>query len=158
MNRTLRPIFAWRNVHDGGKSDIDFQDAWGCTNPSPHDHVQPDRDFYNAVSANPQSSPTAPFDGTTGMGFGTLANRPPTCATTPEPADAGNGGVGYWATDVGSWNGASTTEQGRLFLCTAPNSWTAYYEPYRYPHPLRGVLFVDGFESGDTTAWSAAVP
>jgi len=155
---TLRPIFAWRNVHDGGKSDIDFQDAWGCTNPSPHDHVKPDRDFYNAVSAQAQTSPTSPFDGTTGMGFGTLANRPSTCATTSEPADAGKGGVGYWATDVGSWNAAAGAEQGRLYLCSAQNTWTEYYEPYRYPHPLRGLLLADGFESGDTAAWTQVLP
>lgn len=28
------------------------------------------------------------------------------------------------------------------------------YSPYLYPHPLRGVLFEDGFESGSTAAWS----
>jgi hypothetical protein len=155
---TLRPIFAWDNVHDGGKSDIDFQDAWGCTNPSPHDHVQADRDYYNAVSAQAQISPTSPFDGTTGMGFGSLANRPPTCTTTSEAADAGHGGVGYWATDVGNWNGGAGAEQGRLYLCSSEDTWTEYYEPYRYPHPLRGVLLIDGFESGDTSAWSATVP
>ena len=30
---------------------------------------------------------------------------------------------------------------GALYKCTAPNTWTAYYTPYTYPHPLR---------SGDT--------
>lgn len=155
----LRPIFAWGNVHDGGQSNIDFQDAWGCSNPSPHDHVKPDRDFYNAVSGEPQSSPTTPFDGTTGMGFGPLANRPTTCTTTGESADAGDGGVGYWATDVGAWNGYGTAEeQGTLFMCTATDTWTEYYEPFHYPHPLVGLIFADGFASGDTSEWSATTP
>lgn len=133
----LRPIFAWNNRNDRGMSQISFGDAWGCDNPTPEDHVKPDRDFYNAVSAFPQSSPTAPFNGTTGMGFGTLANRPVSCTTTRESADAGNGGVGYWATDVGNWNRTTgPTEQGVLFMCTATNTWTEYYRPHRYPHPL----------------------
>jgi len=31
----------------------------------------------------------------------------------------------YWATD-----------QNTLYKCTATNTWTAYYTPYTYPHPL----------------------
>jgi hypothetical protein len=30
-------------------------------------------------------------------------------------------------------NGAS----GVLYKCTAPNTWTLYYTPYTYPHPLQ---------------------
>jgi len=54
----------------------------------------------------------ASFNGTSGVGVGTLANRPATCTT----------GVGYFATDEG--------EHGTLFKATATNTWTAYYEPY----------------------------
>ncbi len=73
------------------------------------------------------------FDGATGVGCGTLASRPATCAP----------GVGYWATDqsctdltgrVGA-NPASLIS-GTLYQCTAPNTWIAYYTPYTYPHPL----------------------
>jgi chitodextrinase len=35
--------------------------------------------------------------------------------------------VAYWATD-----------QNTLYQCTATNTWTAYYTPYTYPHPLTG--------------------
>lgn len=59
---------------------------------------------------------TAGFDGTVGVGVGLLANRPVTCTT----------GVGYWATDT-----------SRLYVATATNTWTMYYKPYDYPHPLR---------------------
>lgn len=84
------------------------------------------RDYYAEVSQSAQSSPTSPFNGTVGTGYGTLANRPTTC--TPH--------VGYWATDQGNWNGSGSGGQGELFICTATNSWTMSYEPYTYPHPL----------------------
>jgi hypothetical protein len=91
-------------------------------------HVLPNRDYYEAVSVNAQTSPTSPFNGATGMGYGSLANRPITCTTTSETADAGNGGVGYFATDAGP--------QGTLYTCSATNTWTVHYQPYAYPHPL----------------------
>lgn len=69
-----------------------------------------------------------------GVGCGTLANRPATCTT----------GVGYWATNQSCSNlsdmvgvAPSTPISGTLYKCTAPNTWTAYYTPYTYPHPLR---------------------
>jgi hypothetical protein len=78
---------------------------------------------------------TTGFDGTTGVGCGTLASRPATC--TP--------GVAFWATDqscntVDEANvGANpkTPLSGTLYKCTALNTWTAYFAPYTYPHPLR---------------------
>lgn len=75
------------------------------------------------------------FDGTAGVGAGTLASRPATCTT----------GVGYWATaqstsDLTGMVGKnpSTTIGGTLYKCTDTNTWTVYYTPYTYPHPLRG--------------------
>ncbi len=74
------------------------------------------------------------FDGTVGVGCGTLASRPATCTT----------GVGYWATDqncttIAAANigaDAATPLSGTLYKCTATNTWTSYYTPYTYPHPL----------------------
>jgi hypothetical protein len=60
-----------------------------------------------------------PFDGTVGMGVGPRSARPATCTK----------GVGYWATD-----------ERRLYRATATNTWTLYYTPYTYPHPLRTLL------------------
>lgn len=85
------------------------------------------------------------FDNNTspGVSCGTLAARPGTCTT----------GQGYWATnqscsDLTGYVGASTVVtggtrdpavsiSGSLYKCTATNTWTLYYTPYTYPHPLR---------------------
>ena len=77
------------------------------------------------------------FNGTVGVGCGTLANRPSICKT----------GVGYWATtqsccDLTGMVGAnpSTPISGTLYKCTSKDTWTPYYTPYTYPHPLRSTL------------------
>jgi hypothetical protein len=85
-----------------------------------------DRDYYAEVSQSAQSSPTSPFNGTVGTGYGTLANRPTSC--TPV--------VGYWATDQGTWNTYNGSQGGVLYTCTATNTWSVRYTPYTYPHPL----------------------
>lgn len=88
-------------------------------------HIQADRDYYDN---------NATFSGALGVGCGTLASRPATCTT----------GVGYWATDqscsdLSGMVGASPTTpiSGTLYKCTTTDTWTSYYTPYTYPHPLR---------------------
>ncbi len=65
------------------------------------------RDYYNEVAS---------FTGATGVGVGLLSARPATC--TPLTA--------FWATDTRA-----------LYQCISANTWTAYYAPYTYPHPLQ---------------------
>jgi hypothetical protein len=67
-----------------------------------------DRDFYDYVSSG--------FDGTSGVGVGLLAARPTSGLVA---------GVGYWATDTRT-----------LYVATGATTWTTYYTPYTYPHPL----------------------
>lgn len=84
------------------------------------------RDFYaESVNQAAQSNATTPFNGTSGSGHGTLANRPTTCTT----------GVGYFAMDQGSWNNFNS-QKGVLYICTSTNTWTLSYTPFTYPHPL----------------------
>lgn len=134
-----RPMFIWNNYWSDtlAKVDLDMPDGNYCNGGSGCNagqdyyaqHMQFNREAYNAVSASGQSNSTTPFNGATGMGFGTLANRPTTCTTSTETA-FGNGaaGVGYFATDQGA--------QGTLYTCSATNTWAVYYTPYTYPHPL----------------------
>jgi hypothetical protein len=75
------------------------------------------------------------YEGSTpGTSCGTLSNLPSSCTT----------GQGYWATnqsctDLTNMIGKMpvTPIDGILYKCTATNTWTAYYTPYAYPHPLR---------------------
>lgn len=143
ISGAYKPIYAWNNSWSdtGAIVPLAYDDAWsgiappGCAAGASGNcdyssvHVLPNREYYNAVSASAQTSAVTPFNGLTGMGFGLLANRPTTCVTSTESA-LGNGaaGVGYFATDVGS--------QGTLYTCSATNTWTVYYTPYTYPHPL----------------------
>jgi hypothetical protein len=57
-------------------------------------------------------------------------------------------GVGFWATDQGSWNTSTSNpygvqangEDGVLYVCGASNDWNVAYTPYTYPHPLQGSI------------------
>lgn len=103
------------------------------------------------------------FNGTVGVGCGTLASRPATCTAR----------VAYWATNqscanvtglVGDiiTNPSRTNISGNLYVCTATDTWTEWGALYTYPHPLRmegggiytetltsiGVFFIDhGFKN-----------
>jgi hypothetical protein len=106
-HQALEPVYEW-------------MDTWACVSCggtfwSEQDSVTvSNRDYYKWCNA---SSPTgcASFTGAAGTGSGLLSSRPSTCTAK----------VAYWATDTNT-----------LYQCSSPNTWTAYYTPYTYPHPL----------------------
>jgi hypothetical protein len=103
----LEPVYEWLDTSSATTLLANYEE----------DALFPNSDYYLY---------TASFNGTSGTGSGTLASRPSTCTT----------GVAYWATDQGNWNTSGSGGQGQLFKCTATNTWTLYYTPYTYPHPL----------------------
>lgn len=116
------PAYFWSNTHAGSGSQLAVSVDAGETcfgGDFNATHIKANRDFYVQ---------NASFNGTSGVGVGTLAARPTTCTA----------GVGYWATDQGNWNQSGSGGQGVLFKCTATNTWTLYYTPLTYPHPLVG--------------------
>ncbi len=121
----LEPVYVWNETVASGNV-VALQTWNGVTTVA-------NRDFYSQVSASANTSPTSPFNGTTGTGFGTLANRPTTCTAGPGgtygQSPTGSYGVAYFATDANSGI-------GELYVCTSANTWTPIYEPYTYPHPL----------------------
>jgi hypothetical protein len=102
------PIYEWSNafrlVRNSGGNFLSVAESAV---------LQRNKDFYLQIS---------PFNGSSGVGVGALADRPSSCTT----------GVAYWAT--GAPGGSPET----LYKCTATNTWTEYYRPYTYPHPLTG--------------------
>lgn len=109
------PAYVWDTEVD----EIGFSDDPGCA------CVVENEDYFVE---------TGTFNGTTGMGVGAIASRPATCTA----GTGGAPGVGYWATDEGEWWSANAGNDGRLYKCTATDTWTLAYTPYTYPHPLRG--------------------
>jgi hypothetical protein len=118
-NEAVDPVYEWSNNKNG------------TANPG----VDPYPSGSNPVQTNANEdyySGTSSFNGTSGVGVGTLANRPSNCAANPK----GGPGVAYWATDQGNWNQSGSGGQGQLYVCTATDTWSLYYTPYNYPHPL----------------------
>ncbi len=142
-NQALEPIYIWANV-------ITPASGWGGSmySNAAGDAVVADRDYY-AQASGIQTTSSSPFDGTSGTGWGTLANRPTTCTA----------GVAYWATDQGSWNASATNPygvqqsgaDGVLYKATSTNTWTLYYTPYTYPHPLQAASSSTTTISGSST-------
>jgi hypothetical protein len=116
------PAYFWKNIRTDTNAELRVTlncvgSSAQCTRQSTK-HIVSNRDYFTYNAA---------FNGTSGVGHGTLANRPATC--TP--------GVAYWATDQGEWNAKNPGNDGQLYKCTAANTWSIYYKPHAYPHPLQ---------------------
>lgn len=117
-DQVSQPAYLWSNVKSGSNVPAYVHNNTGAW-------IQTDRDYYEQKSS---------FNGTSGVGCGTLASRPATC----------NAGVAYWATSQSCTNmtgmvgkNPSTPITGTLYKCNASGQWEAHYTPYTYPHPLR---------------------
>jgi hypothetical protein len=112
--------YMWRNIESGAEMSF----VWNCVGTATQctrqqtKHIVLNRNVFGY---------SASFNGTVGVGEGSLANRPSTCSV----------GVGYWATDQGEWNSRNPGADGQLYTCTATNTWSLTYTPYAYPHPLQ---------------------
>jgi hypothetical protein len=115
-NEALEPVYTWLNTWNGVSGyPPTFWIVYDAGD------FQQNRDYYSYNTS---------FNGTSGVGSGTLANRPGTCTMN----------VTYWVTNQGSWDTklpAGTS--GELYKCTATNTWTLFYVPYTYPAPLEGI-------------------
>jgi hypothetical protein len=108
LGQALSPYYTWSNRLAGAVSL-----------PAVHGvgQIKPDRDYYAENTS---------FNGTSGVGVGPLSARPSSCTT----------GVAYWATDQGEWDSTNAGPDGQLYKCVSTNSWSVFYTPYSYPHPL----------------------
>jgi hypothetical protein len=117
VGQVLDPVYEWADTTRGIPA---FENPYSAV-------LIANRDYYGEQpNQTEQTSPTSPFNGATGTGHGTLANRPTSCTA----------GVAYWATDQGSWNTSGIGGQGQLYKCSSTNTWTLAYTPFTYPHPL----------------------
>jgi len=110
-NQALEPVYIWMETLSLTSTVV--------TTYSPNGNIVANRDYY---------APNASFNGTSGTGYGLLSARPTTCSAGPSvliPSGGKLPGVAYWATDANT-----------LYVCYPANTWTAYYTPYTYPHPL----------------------
>ena len=112
-HQLLEPVYCWNNSLNG------VLNSPVATVASPYPTVRENRDYYNYAASVGGAQ-------TVGVGSGAIADRPTSC--TP--------GVAYWATNQGGGDATLDGLHGQLYVCTAPNTWSLYYKPYTYPHPL----------------------
>lgn len=125
---TIRRVLNTMDHIGSGQSDLLTGNP-----PTPHwlNQIREPAYFWsNPLNSNPQSVYTefnlvqnldyyteqAGFNGSVGIGVGTIAARPSSGLTA---------GVGYWATD-----------ESKFYKATGPTTWALYYQPFTYPHPL----------------------
>lgn len=76
-------------------------------------------------------------------------NQNATCTTSACAAGVGQGttaptgtcttGVGFWvASTPGATVSSAVIQAAKFYKCTSTNTWTQYYTPFPYPHPLLG--------------------
>jgi hypothetical protein len=125
-------LMAFNNTVTGGSAYIDMseEDAWKTSNGCPCpilDRVTNSFYWHNTAKGSEMSVTLNhnPEDATNVVegvhyfrpAFGADANRPAMCTS-------------------GQFYGATDTK--KMYRCGTSNTWSLYYQPYTYPHPLRG--------------------
>lgn len=124
-HQVLTPIYVWSNTFTPSPSMVGPKMISGNPNSPSKFNAANNVDFYTDFGSY---SNAGAYNGTIGIN---QANRAPvsgtdTCTGGTDPATGGAApGVGWWDT-------ANST----LYVCNPTNTWTAYYTPYTYPHPL----------------------
>lgn len=121
IHQVSEGVYEWMDTYTPGNWINANQ--YSSISPAP---LQKNADYF--IWCNPSStSGCTSFTGAQGVGSGTLASRPSTC--TP--------GVGYFATDQGSWNHSGTGQSGLFYKCgPSANTWAQTYTPAIFPNPL----------------------
>ncbi len=103
--------YVWNNTRNGTLQNlVEGQTGFICD-------VAEDRNFWNYNSS---------FDGTAGIGRGTTT-----------PGGTCSVGVGYWKASTATPTVSTVVNQaGHFYKCFSANTWTDYYTPYTFPHPL----------------------
>lgn len=105
--------YYWNNMVNGANANaIEAED---CCNA-----LSENSEFWNLKPDYNGNSP--------GIGVGTYNEM--------QSITSCNEGDAFWVTDRGNWN--SLGEDGVLYRCNGNNQWVEFYEPFTYPHPLRG--------------------
>lgn len=115
------PLYEWNNCKAssgcsaGTANQVMYQVytiCSGCTTDYTTAAIAQNRDYYDWQSTGCSSAQS------TGVCVGPSSAKASTCTA----------GVGYWASDTNT-----------LYQCKSSNTWTTYYQPYTYPHPLQGL-------------------
>jgi hypothetical protein len=116
-NPTVNNTYFFNNTQNGS---VVAASMLSSGNPT-HCTVSENSNWWNYNAACTISSCSS------GVGRGTTAPTG-TCTT----------GVGYWVASTATPTASSSvTQAGQFYKCTSTNTWTPYYTPYTYPHPLR---------------------
>lgn len=130
-NQVLAPVYVWLNTTGSSAMSITVNNQGDVQSK-----IFPNREFFCDAGHSGCAN---------GVRAGTIATRPGTCTT----------GQAYWATNEGEWNSVDNGADGRLYKCTATNTWALYYTPYAYPHPWTTGGAGGGGGGGDLTPPSA---